>query len=151
MSDAQEVNIGVPWRQLEVGEAFRTSSRTITEADVVQFVAYAGFSEPLFLDARHGRPDGSPGRVVPALLTLAYADGLVLQSRLLHGTGIAMLDIETKVLAPVAIGDTINVTVQVDEVRPTSDGVRAVVRTTNSVVNQHDDVVMTYRPTRLLR
>ena len=62
-----------------------------------------------------------------------------------------MLDIETKIVAPVSVGDTITVTVHVDEVRPTSDGVRAIVRTTNAVANQEGDVVLTYRPTRLLR
>ena len=87
LAELPEPNRGIPWRQLEPGWTYRTSARTITETDLVQFAGAAGFFEPLFLDARHGKPDGTPGRVVPAMLTLSYAEGLVLQTRVLLGTG----------------------------------------------------------------
>lgn len=146
-----EPHPGVSWRELSVGQRYRTGARTITEADLVQFVAYGGYTEPLFLDARHGRPDGSPGRAVPAMLTLSYADGLVLQTRMLHRTGIALLDVSMEVKAAVVAGDTIEVDVTVDTIRPTSDGTRAVVSTTNVVTNQDGPTVLVYRPTRLQR
>jgi acyl dehydratase len=111
----------------------------------------AGYFEPLFLDATHGRPDGSPGRVVPALLTLSYADGLVLQTRTLHGTGIALLGIDVSVKAAVSVGDTIRVRVRIDDVKPTSDDVRAIVTSTNTVLNQRDEAVLVYRPARMQR
>jgi hypothetical protein len=39
----------------------------------------------------------------------------------------------------------------VTEVRPTSAGGRAVVKTANRVLNQEDEVVMEYWPVRLIR
>jgi acyl dehydratase len=146
-----EPHTGISWTAQQVGDEYVTSARTITESDLIAFVAHAGYTEPLFLDARHGRPDGSQGRVVPALLTLGYADGLVLQTRMLHGTGIALLSFDLAVKAPVLLGDTIDVSVRIDEIRPTSDGLRAVVTTTNTVRNHHGEVVLVYRPKRLQR
>jgi acyl dehydratase len=152
LSDSgDEPHPGVPWRELSVGASYRTGARTITEADLVQFVAYGGYTEPLFLDARRGRPDGSPGRAVPAMLTLSYADGLVLQTRMLHRTGIALLDVNMEVKAAVGVGDTIEVEVTIDAIRPTSDDLRAVISSTNVVTNQEGATVLVYRPTRLQR
>jgi acyl dehydratase len=136
---------------MSVAASYRTGARTITEADLVQFVAYGGYTEPLFLDARHGRPDGTPGRAVPAMLTLSYADGLVLQTRLLHRTGLALLEVTMEVKAAVIVGDTIEVQVTIDAIRPTSDDIRAVVSSTNVVTNQDGETVLVYRPTRLQR
>jgi acyl dehydratase len=152
LASLAEPNRGIPWRELELGRAYRTSARTITETDLVQFVGLAGFLEALFLDARHGKPDGSPGRAVPAMLTLSYAEGLVLQSRVLHGTGVALLKLgDVEVRAPVCVGDTLTVIVEVAAVKPTSDGVRALVTTRNTVIEQNDRVVLEYAPTRLQR
>jgi acyl dehydratase len=144
-----EPHRGISWKELMIGWTFRTSARTITETDLTNFVSAAGFSEPLFLDARHGRPDGPPSRPVPAMLTLSYAEGLILQSRVLHGTGVALLTLEFDVKAPLFAGDTIAVGVEITDVKPTSDGKRALVTTINSVINQHDRLVMDYRPVRL--
>jgi acyl dehydratase len=151
LSNFEEPHRGISWRDLAVGWTFRTSARTITEADLVGFVNAAGLAEPLFLDARHGKPDGSPGRVLPAVLTLSYAEGLVLQSRVLHGTGVALLKIEIDVRAPLCVGDTITVAVKIADIAPTSDGLRARVATINSVIDQDNRVVMEYRPLRLQR
>jgi acyl dehydratase len=151
LADLDEPNHGVAWKDLEVGHRFRTSFRTITEVDLVQFVTATGFFEPLFLDARHGRPDGSPGRAVPGLLTLSFAEGLVMQTRVLHGTGVAALRYQVSVTGPVVVGDTIAVAIGVEEISATSDGVRARVETLNRVFNQRGEVVVEYRIMRLQR
>lgn len=140
------------WQDTPVGWAFRTASRTVTETDLVNFVTLGGFSEPLFWDARHSAASGYQGRVVPGALTYTLAEGLVMQSTVLHGTGLAFLGMELEIRGPVFVGDTIDVTVEVTESRPTSKGdERGIVTTRNTVRNQRGEDVLVYTPVRLVR
>jgi acyl dehydratase len=142
---------GLRWEDMTVGDTLLTSGRTITEADLVAFVTASGFFEPLFLDAR-GRDDGPyEGRLVPGALTFVFAEGLVIQTGVIHGTGLAFLGTDLRVLAPVYVGDTIEVTVVVAEARASRTPGRGVVTTTNTVRNQHGDDVLVYSPVRLIR
>ena len=50
------------------------------------------------------------------------------------------------ITAPVYVGDTISVVVEVTEARPSKSGGRGVVTTRNIVVNQRDETVLTYQP-----
>jgi acyl dehydratase len=50
----------------------------------------------------------------------------------------------------VRVGDTIGATVEVTGIRPTSKGGRAVVTSQIEVINQRNEIVMTYTATRLL-
>jgi acyl dehydratase len=136
---------------MPVGFRFRTSSRTITEADVSLFVGLAGLTEPLFLDARVAAENGYQGRLVPGMMTFAFAEGLVIQTGCIHETGVAFLHMELDIKAPVYVGDTIGVVVEVIEQRPTSKGDRGLITTRNEVVNQRDEVVLVYSPVRLTR
>src|SRR3954447_10188664 len=140
---------GQTFEQMRVGSRFRTAARTVTEADLVGFVSAVGITEPLFLDARHAAEGGYRGRLVPGVLTYALAEGLVLQTNVLHGTGLAFLEMELRVLRPVYVGDTIEVVVEVSGSRPTSSGDRGVVTTVNTVLNQDGETVLTYTPVRL--
>jgi acyl dehydratase len=74
-----------------------------------------------------------------------------MQTRVLHGTGIAALRYDVSVTGPVLVGDTIAVAIGVEEISVTSDGVRARVETLNRVFNQRDEVVLEYRIMRLQR
>jgi acyl dehydratase len=142
---------GRTWQEMPVGFRFRTSSRTITEADVSAFVAVAGITEPLFLDARVALENGYAGRLVPGMMTFSFAEGLVIQTGCIHGTGVAFLHMELDVKAPVYVGDTIGVVVEVTEQRPTSKGDRGLITTRNEVLNQRGEIVLVYTPVRLTR
>ncbi|WP_109526576.1 MULTISPECIES: MaoC family dehydratase [Nocardia] len=133
------------------GSRFRTGSRTITESDLIAFVTLAGLNEPLFLDERGSLEAGHSGRIVPGTLTFAYAEGLVLQTGVLHGTGIAFLRSELSIKAPVVVGDTITVLIEILESRPTGNGTRGVVTTKNSVITRDGTVALEYQPVRLVR
>jgi acyl dehydratase len=137
---------------LEVGQSFTTRGRTITEADLVSFVSAWGFNEPLFMDARYVE-EHTPysGRLVPGALTYAVAEGLVLQTQVINGTGLAFVHMELDVVAPVYVGDTVEVVVEVTESRATSKPDRGLVTTRNSVRNQRDEEVLVYTPVRLIR
>jgi acyl dehydratase len=136
---------------MPVGFRFRTASRTITDADVTLFVGLAGVTEPLFLDARVAPENGYQGRLVPGMMTYSFAEGLLIQTGCIHETGVAFLHMELDVKAPVYVGDTIGVVVEVTGQRPTSKGDRGLVTTRNEVVNQRGEVVLVYTPVRLTR
>jgi acyl dehydratase len=138
---------GFHWQDLRVGQRFRSFRRTVTETDLIAFVSVTGMLEPLFVDATHQGAIG--GRPVPAALTYALIEGILLRT-MLHGTGLALLEVTQRALQPVRVGDTIGAEVTVTEIRPTSRGGRAVVACDVRVLNQRGDCVMEYLVKRLL-
>lgn len=142
---------GLTYEQMPVGQVFRTARRTVTETDLVNFITWGGYNEPLFWDDSHAAGGGYTGRLIPGAMTYSLAEGLVVQTHVLHGTGLAMLELELKILKPVYVGDTLYAIVETTGSRPTSDGRRGVVSTRVGVRNQHDEEVLVYTPVRLIR
>jgi acyl dehydratase len=142
---------GRTWEEMTVGSGFRTPARTITETDLISFITLVGINEPLFTDARVPLELGYRARLVPGTLTFTYAEGMVIQTGSIHGTGVAFLHTELDIKAPVYVGDSIWVGVEVTESRPASTGNRGLVRTRNTVFNQDDEAVMVYSPLRLTK
>ena len=134
-----------------VGARWRTQRRTISEFDLLNFVTTCGFNESLFLDAEAARELGFEGRLIPDALTFALAEGLVISSGALSGTGLAFLGCNLETKAPVYVGDTLEVWVEVTAARMTSRGDRGVVTTRNEVRNQRAELVMVYTPSRMIR
>ena len=142
--------IGFYWNDLSVGDKFKTLNRTITEPDIVNFIGVTGMVETLFTDLSFSEEHGvMKGRVVPAACTYTMIEGLLCQATM-QTTGLALLEVEKKVLKPVFAGDTIHAEVEVTAVRPTSKGNRGIVTTTNDVINQHGEKVITYRAVRMM-
>ena len=90
---------GYYWNDLEVGFTFRTLNRTITESDLVGFINATGMLEMIFIDQTFVHEGGIKGRVVPAALPYALMEGLLCQT-VQQMTGLALLEIEKKVLKP---------------------------------------------------
>ena len=134
---------GYCWNDLEVGFKFRTLNRTITEADLVGFINATGMLETFEHEG------GIKGRFVPAALPYCLMEGLLCQT-VQQMTGLALLEIEKKVLKPTLIGDTIHCEVEVTAIKPTSRGNRGVVTTVNNIVNQRGDTVITYKAARMM-
>jgi acyl dehydratase len=151
MRDAPPLAIGKTYEEMSVGSRFRTAARTVTETDLVNFITLFGFNEPLFWDARHAASAGYRGRLVPGALTYCIAEGLLLQTHVLHGTGLAFLGMQLDVRAPVFVGDTLAAVCEVLESRPASSGARGVVTTRVEVFNQDDELVLEFVPVRLIR
>jgi acyl dehydratase len=155
MTDTQQnvapLAVGRTWEETPVGFAFRTSSRTVTETDLIAFISLGGFTEPLFMDARHAAEGNYTGRLIPGALIYTLAEGLVLQTNVLHGTGLAFMHMELDVRRPVYVGDTLEVIVEVTESRASSKGGRGVVTSRNTVRNQRGEEVLVYTPVRLIR
>lgn len=142
---------GLTWEDMKTGSAFRTAARTVTETDLMSFVHLGGFNEPLFYDARHASEGGYQGRLIPGALVYVLAEGLILQTNALHGTGLAFMHMELTIKAPTYVGDTLQVVVQTTESRPSSKPGRGVVASRCSVLNQRGEEVAVFMPVRLIR
>ena len=146
----QTLGLGMTWEQLSPGQKFRTLNRTVTETDLVMFTGVTGMLEVLFTDHTFGADKGTiQGRFVPAALTYSLIEGLLCQS-MIQGTGLALLELSKRVLAPVRIGDTVHAEIEVTSVRPTSKGNRGIVASKVDIKNQHGEVVISYEATRML-
>src|SRR5215471_12805054 len=146
----QTLGLGFTWEQLSLGQRFRTLNRTITETDLVLFTGMTGMLETIFIDRTFAAEKGAiQGQFVPAALTYSLIEGLLCQS-MIQGTGLAMLELNKQVLAPVRVGDTVHGEIEITSVRPTSKGNRGIVVSRIDVKNQKDEVVMTYEATRML-
>lgn len=143
---------GLYFEDFVPGATIATDRRTITEADHVNFTTAFGFFEPLFMDRAYviqETPYEKP--IVPGALTFAVAEGLTILSGILHGTGMAFLGVDLKVVGPVFIGDSIHVDITVTEKRKTKKPDRGIVAFSHQVVNQEGSTVMTYEVRRMIR
>ena len=141
--------LGLTWRDLEIGDKFRTIGRTVTETDIVNFISCTGMVEVLFTDMEYLKEHGPmQGRVAPGALVYAFAEGLLVQGTMQH-TGLAFLNMEMNVHGPTFAGDTVHVECEVVELKPTSKD-RALVRTDNRIVNQKGETVISYNPLRMV-
>jgi acyl dehydratase len=141
---------GYFWQDLSGGQKFKTYRRTVTEADLVGFINCTGMLEVIFIDADYSSEFGAvKGRIVPAALTYGLIEGMLFQT-MMQGTGLAMLEVHKKAVAPVFVGDAIWATVEVIDVRPTSTLNRAILTSQVEVYNQKNETVISYRIVRLL-
>jgi acyl dehydratase len=153
MTDATpERSTGKYYEDYEVGRHYRSMGRTITEADLVHFVAVSGLYEEMFQNAVYAKDKSAfEQRVVPGQLVYSFSEGLVVLTGMLHDTGMALLGTRIDIRAPTFVGDTITVDIEVTNKRLTSKPGRGIVTTLNRVVNQRDEVVMEVSPTRMIR
>jgi acyl dehydratase len=140
---------GFYFEDLSLGTTWSTQGRTLVESDLGAYVNLTWFTEDLFTDQHQKAGNAIAGRPVPALMVMAFAEGLVLPS--MDRTGLAFLNVDMDVQRPIQVGDTIYVHCEVIESRPTSKPGRGLVRTRNTVTNQRGETVLVYRPLRLYK
>ena len=124
-----------PFEAFAVGDR-ATFTKTITEADLVQFASVSGDRYPLHVDEEYARTTRFGARVAHGLLTaslLSTTNGLLLQ----RPGGISLAQ-TLRFLGPVYIGDTITASTEVVEVIAERRRLRC--RTT--CVNQRGEVVV---------
>ncbi|MCR9213436.1 MAG: MaoC family dehydratase N-terminal domain-containing protein [Proteobacteria bacterium] len=147
----ETVGLGFCYEDLPVGRQFKTVGRTVTDADIVNFINCTGMTEVIFTDAEYVKTHSDiKGRVAPGALSYTFAEGLLVQSTMQH-TGLAFLNMELDVKGPVFAGDTLHVECEVIEARLTSKGTRGLVRTRNNIVNQKGETVIVYTPLRMIK
>jgi acyl dehydratase len=143
---------GLSWEECSIGAVYRTLGRTVSEVDIVNFVNLCGFVEPLFMDMEYVARESVYGRrAAPGALTFALSEGLVMQTGLIHGTGMAWLGGEIRIVAPVLVGDTIRVEVEIVDKRETRKPDRGIVGYRHKILNQRGELVLEARVQRMIR
>jgi acyl dehydratase len=143
---------GITFEGFNPGDRYVTGRRTIAEHDVLQFVCLVGLTEPLFLDLEYIKNESLFGeRIAPGSLTFAVAEGLTVQTGIIHGTGMAFVGIDKmRLFGPVKVGDTINVEIEVLDKKDLPARGGGIVRYRQWVRNQRAETVMEYDVARLI-
>jgi acyl dehydratase len=144
---------GILFEGFHAGDHFATGRRTVTEHDILQFVNLVGLTEPLFLDLEYIKKESIFGeRIAPGSLTFGMAEGLTVQTGVIHGTGLAFAGLDRmRLFAPVKVGDTIRVEIEVLDTKALPQRGGGIVRYRQWVKNQRDEIVMEYDVARLIR
>jgi len=140
------------FEDFEAGQVHGTMGRTVTEADLVNFVTFGGIFEELFINAEYAKSNSLfKGRAVPGMLIMVVAEGLYVQTGHTHqGRAFLGLD-ELRITAPVVCGDTIRAEVTVESARPSQGRPgHGVLTLRHRVFNQHGTEVMSYKTARLM-
>ena len=148
----ETVGLGLFFEDLPVGRRFKTIGRTVTEADITNFVNCTGMVEVLFTNTEFlAHESDIKGRLAPGALVYCFAEGLLVQSTMQH-TGLAFLNMELTIEGPVFAGETVHAECEVVETRLSkSRPGRGLVRTRVRVVKQDGAPALTYTPLRMIR
>jgi hypothetical protein len=149
MKDLGRLTGGLFFEDLALGTRWHSAGRTVFESDLAGYVNLTWFTEELFTNMHDRTGFAIQGRPVPAIMVMAFAEGLVLSS--MDRTGLAFLHVEMDVKGPTQVGDTLYVQCEVIELKRTSSGDKGLVRTRNTVTNQSGQVVLVYQPLRLVK
>lgn len=135
-----------------VGQSFATAGCTLSEAQILDF-GWAHDPQPFHVDREAAAAGPFGGLIGSGFQTLLVAFRLVYQERIINRASLGSpgLD-ELRWPRPVRPGDTLRVTGEVLEVRPSrSKPDRGMVTIGYAVRNQRQETVMTFRALHLLR
>ena len=152
MMTMETLGLGLCFEDLPLGRRFRTIGRTLTEADLVNFIGVTGMTEVLFTNQEFLAEESDiRRRVVPGAMVYAFAEGLLVHATMQH-TGFAFLEMQLTVHAPCCVGDTIHVECEVIEARRSrSRPGRGLVRTRNQVLRSDSTLLLSYTPLRMIK
>jgi acyl dehydratase len=141
---------------IEEGETTVTGGRTVTETDVLNFAGVSGDFNHLHTDEERMSESMFGERIAHGMLVLSAATGLIWQSRSpeTRASVIAFYGLDRlRFRAPVYVGDTIHVELEVLEKREQdADGPgNGTVRYGMEIKNQSDATVISCEMTSLLR
>ena len=131
-----------------LGQKFVSKSRTLTEADIVNFAGLSWDHNQLHTDAQYAGQTQYGKRIAHGLLGVVTHAGLTYQ--LTEDSILALLEINWKFHLPIYIDDTIHVEQTVKDLRESSTGDRGILIFEKEVKNQKNEVVQTGTTTILL-
>ncbi|MBI2468219.1 MAG: MaoC family dehydratase N-terminal domain-containing protein [Candidatus Rokubacteria bacterium] len=129
------------FEDIRIGDEYLSPGRTVTEADIVAFAGLSGDYNVLHTDAEFMKSSIFGERIAHGLLGLAISSGLGTRALPRPFATLAFLGLRWRFKAPIKIGDTIKVRIQVTEKRETSKPDRGIVVLQRSVLNQRGEVV----------
>lgn len=143
--------MGLYFEEFDEQAEYVSRSRTVTEADVVNFAGVSGDYNPLHTDAEFMKTSPFGERIVHGMLVASMATGLSSQRGWFEGTTIALLDVSFRFKAPVKFDDTLHLVLKVKEKRETSKPDRGVLVVAANMVNQRDEVVVEGQWTAMMK
>jgi acyl dehydratase len=140
------------FEDFQVGETFESEGITMTESSIIDF-AMMYDPQPIHLNVEEARAGPYGGLIASGIQSLAVSLRLWLNLGLLRACSLGSPGVdELRWLKPVRAGDTLRVTTEVTEVKPSSSKPdRGMVRLLYSTYNQAGEKVMTYSSMQLLR
>lgn len=106
------------YEALELGHAWHTPARTITQAEVDAFAASTGDTNPIHIDTAYAAASSFGGTIVHGYLTIALAAGLVYQLGLDEVASHAILSTNWTLTRAVRPGEAIRVVLTLVSRRP---------------------------------
>ncbi len=124
-----------------IDEEIFSASRTITEADVINFAGLSGDFNPLHTDEDFMKNSAFGGRIAHGALVSAVASGQVNQLGIFEGTTIAVAQVTTRYTGAVRFGDTIKTVIKCIDKKESKKPDRGVATFQVTVFNQLDQAV----------
>lgn len=134
----------------QLDQVTTSGTRTITEADIVNFAGLSGDFHELHMSEEFARRGPFGRRIAHGALIFSVSTGLTIQMGD-HENIIAFYGVDKlRFTHPTFIGDTIRVTKKVIALEPKGDE-RGVVAFETTVLNQNDKVVVVYQDRVLIK
>jgi acyl dehydratase len=143
--------MGKYFEDFEVGEESVTAGRTITETDIVNFAGITGDWNEIHTNKEMAARGPFGQRIAHGALVFSIATGLSVRTGQTSDTVIAFYGLDRlRFVKPTLIGDTVVVRQKVES-KSERDAGSGIVTMLNEVINQRDEVVISYIAKVLLK
>lgn len=143
--------MGRYYEDFQIGEEAVSAGRTITEADIVNFAALTGDWNEIHTNKELAAKGPFGQRIAHGALVFSVATGLSVRMGQTNDTVIAFYGLDRlRFVKPTFIGDTVRVRQKCQE-KSERDEKSGIVTFLNEVINQKDEVVVSYTAKVLLR
>lgn len=143
--------VGKHFEDFEAGEESMTAGRTVTETDIVNFAGITGDWNEIHTNRELAERGPFKQRIAHGALVFSIATGLSVRMGQTADTVIAFYGLDRlRFVKPTFIGDTIRVRQKVQE-KSERDEKSGIVTMLNEVINQRDEVVVSYIAKVLLK
>ncbi|HET9529880.1 MAG TPA: MaoC/PaaZ C-terminal domain-containing protein [Blastocatellia bacterium] len=143
--------MGKYFEDFEIGEEAITAGRTITETDIVMFAGITGDWNEIHTNKEFAERGPFKQRIAHGALVFSISTGLSVRLGQTGDTVIAFYGLDRlRFVKPTFIGDTIHVRQRV-EAKDERDERSGIITTLNEVINQREDVVISYTSKVLLK
>ncbi len=143
--------MGKYFEDFEIGEEAVTAGRTITETDIVNFAGLTGDWNEIHTNKELAAQSLFKQRIAHGALVFSVATGLSVRLGQTADTVIAFYGLDRlRFVKPTFIGDTIRVR-QKTESKSERDDKSGIVTILNEVVNQREEVVVSYTAKVLIK
>ena len=143
--------MGKYFEDFEVGEEAVTAGRTITETDIVNFAGITGDWNEIHTNKEMAERGMFKQRIAHGALIFSIATGLSVRLGQTADTVLAFYGLDRlRFVKPTFIGDTIHVRQKVES-KSERDQSSGIITMLNEVINQRDEVVLSYTAKVLLK